>query len=65
MSSPKINAASVRLAREKAGLTLKESAETVGVTLRSWQRYESGERQISYAVYELFLIKTGQNLAKK
>lgn len=65
MNSPKINAESVRLARNNAGLTLKESAESVGVTLRSWQRYESGERQISYAIYELFLVKTGQKSTEK
>lgn len=47
-------------ARRNAGHTQKQAAEVVRVTPRQWQRYESGETRIPWAVWELYLIKTNQ-----
>jgi DNA-binding transcriptional regulator YiaG len=49
--------AEVRAAREAAGLTQTAAATLVHVDLRSWQRWESGERTMSPAHWELFGIK--------
>ncbi|CAJ4368781.1 XRE family transcriptional regulator [Burkholderia pseudomallei] len=50
--------AQVRAAREAAGLTQGAAGAVVHVDLRSWQRWESGERTMHLAYWELFLIKT-------
>lgn len=50
-------------ARRKAGQTQKQAAEVVRVTPRQWQRYESGETRIPWAVWELYLLKTNQRSA--
>lgn len=47
-------------ARINAGHTQKQAAEVVRVTPRQWQRYESGDSRIPYAVWELYKIKTNQ-----
>lgn len=47
-------------AREKSGLTQDAAARLVHADIRSWQRWESGERSMHPAFFELFLIKTGQ-----
>ena len=52
----------IRAARERAGLTQAQAAALVHSTLRAWQRYEAGERRMHPALWELFLLKTG-NLA--
>lgn len=51
--------AQVRAAREAAGLTQGAAGAVVHVDLRSWQRWESGERTMHVAFWELFLMKTG------
>ena len=48
---------SIKRVRLAAGLTQTQAAELVHVTLRSWQRYEAGEKRIHPAMWELFLIK--------
>jgi len=50
-------------ARINAGHTQKQAAEVVRVTPRQWQRYESGETRIPWAVWELYLLKTNQRSA--
>ncbi|ARL77616.1 helix-turn-helix domain-containing protein [Burkholderia pseudomallei] len=52
--------AQVRAARDAAGLTQTAAGALVHVDLRSWQRWESGERTMHVAFWELFLIKTGK-----
>lgn len=51
--------ADIREARLAAGLTLKAAAALVHVDIRTWQRWEAGEREMSPAHWELFQIKTG------
>ena len=48
------SAAEARDARKKAGLTQQQSADLLGVHLRSWQRWESGEHEMSPAYLEMF-----------
>ena len=56
--------AEVIAAREAAGLTQTEAARKVYSTLRAWQRWETEDpndsRRMHPAIFELFLIKTGQ-----
>ena len=48
----------IKNARLKAGITQLEAANLVHVNLRTWQKWEYGERSIHPAFYELFIIKT-------
>ena len=50
----------VKQARATAGLTQKQAAEVIYKKVLAWQRYESGDRAMDAAYWELFLIKTGQ-----
>lgn len=47
-------------ARKKVKLTQTQAGLVVHKTLRSWQRYEYNEREMDFAIFELFLLKTGQ-----
>jgi DNA-binding transcriptional regulator YiaG len=48
----------VKDARHRAGLTQSQAAALVGVSLRSWQYWEEGGRQMQSSKWELFQIKT-------
>ena len=52
--------ADVKSARAAVGLTQTQAAALIYKKLLAWQRYESGNRSMDAALYELFLIKTGQ-----
>lgn len=52
--------AAITAAREAAGLTQARAAAVVHANLRSWQKWEGGERSMHPAVFELFMLKTGQ-----
>lgn len=52
-------AAEVRAAAMRAGLTQAQAAAAVGADLRTWQRWESGERRMSVAVWALFQARAG------
>ena len=56
-SPPSPNA--IRQRREQAGLTQAQAAEQVGVHVRSWQKWELGERTMSQPAWRLFLLMTG------
>ena len=47
----------IRQARELAGLSQTQAAETVHAGLRSWQHWEAGDRVMHPAFWELFQIK--------
>lgn len=49
--------AEIVAAREAAGLTQREAGELVHSDIRSWQRWEAGERQMHPAFWELFRLK--------
>ena len=53
--------AEISAARENLGLTQQEAAALLHISLRAWQRYEAGERRMHPALWELFLLKTGQH----
>ena len=50
----------IRAAREKTGLTPPKAAALVYVDRTTWTRAETGQRKMHPAIFELFLIKTGQ-----
>ena len=53
------NAATIRAARESAGLSAREAAAIVGVTTLTWQRWEgqsARSTEIPYAHWNLFLL---------
>ena len=52
--------ADVKSARIAAGLTQTRAAAVIHKKLLAWQRYESGDRSMDCALYELFMLKTGQ-----
>lgn len=59
---PPPTAAEVRAARDELALTLAQAAEIAGLGAGPrWAEYESGARHPSPAVWELFLLRTGQH----
>lgn len=54
------DAETVRAARIDAGLTQEQAADIVHVDVRSWKYWESGERPIPAARWELFTLKLAQ-----
>lgn len=56
--------AQVRAAREAAGCTQEQAGVVVHISARGWQNYEQerggNQRSMSAAMFELFLLKTGQ-----
>lgn len=50
----------VKAARAWAGLTQKAAGELVHSSMRTWQDWESGARNMPPGKFELFCIKTGQ-----
>jgi putative transcriptional regulator len=52
-------------ARTAAKLTQTAAAELVSVTLRAWQYWEAGDREMSAAMWELFQIKAGLQASPK
>lgn len=50
--------------RKNANMTQKQAAELIGITKRSWERYESGTANINMRNVELFALKTKQDLSK-
>jgi putative transcriptional regulator len=49
----------IKTLRVSLGLTQQEAADSVHVTLRAWQMWESGQRKMSAAAWELCVIKAG------
>lgn len=47
----------VRAAREAAGLTQAQAAAMIHCSLRAWIKWESGERPMHAAMWELFRLK--------
>lgn len=56
--------AEIRAAREAAGLTQTEAGAVIYCTLRAWQDWESGERRMHPAMWELWKIKMGRSSRK-
>ena len=49
----------IKKTRLALGYTQKEAAEMVHVSLRAWQMWEAGDRQIPPGHWELCMIKAG------
>ena len=56
MSNPTPQA--IRDKRGDLNMTQTEAAKIVYSSLRAWQQWESGERRMHPALWELFVIKT-------
>ncbi len=54
----------IRAAREVAGLTQTQAGAVVYSSLRAWQQWESGERRLHPAIWELFRLKAKPNPKK-
>lgn len=50
----------VRDGRVAAGLTHAAAAALVHANIRSWQKWEAGERDMHPAFWELFCLKTAK-----
>lgn len=50
----------ILLARTKAVHTQTQAAAVLYKGVRTWQKWENGERQMDAALFELYLIKTKQ-----
>ena len=50
----------IKQAREKTGLTPPKAADIVYLDRTSWTRAEAGKVAMHPAIFELFLLKTGQ-----
>lgn len=51
----------VKAARAAAGLTQTQAGAVVYSSIKAWQTWEDGTRRMHPAIFELFVIKTGQN----
>lgn len=58
MNSPTTD--QITTARTEAGLGKTAAAQLLHSTYRTWLQWESGDRQMHPAFWELFLLKTGQ-----
>lgn len=54
------NTEQVKAARTAAGHTQDQAADVIYKGLRTWQQWESGDRKMDPALYELYMIKTKQ-----
>lgn len=52
-------------ARNSIGLTIDQAAKLVYSTKRAWEYWESGERSMSHAIWELFLMKISNFVPRK
>ena len=48
----------IKQARQQAGLTQQAAADLVSVSIKSWQAYEGGWRNIRPATWQLFQLLT-------
>ena len=55
----------VLAARKHAGMTQTEAAKLIHATLSGWKKWESGDRKMHPAFWELFLIKSKGKSAQK
>ena len=60
MKTIRPTATEVLAARQQSGLTQSQAADKIHTVCRVWQQYESGDRAMHAAFFELFLIKTHQ-----
>ena len=63
-TQPSPNPLEIKTIRKTLGLTQAQAASIISVALITWQNYEQGNRKIHPAFWELFTLKTAQNLVK-
>jgi transcriptional regulator with XRE-family HTH domain len=57
----KASAGKIKQVRTSLGLSVTDCARQVRIADRSWQRYESGDREPPEGLLELFCMKNGLN----
>jgi DNA-binding transcriptional regulator YiaG len=57
-----IDSNAVRLARKRARLTQRGAAQLIGASVRTWQQWEGGQRNMPAAKFAYFLIITDGGL---
>ncbi len=55
----------ISIARHAAGLNQTEAGERVGVTKRTWIKWEGGESAMPVSAWELFLLKSFSRATNK
>lgn len=55
----------IAAARTHAGQTTTEAAAEVHAAVRTWQQWESGDRKMPRAAWDLYMLSTGQHPEKK
>ncbi len=55
------SAEQIAAARQAAGMTQAKSAHLVHVAVGTWKQYEAGTRTPHAALWELYLLKSGQH----
>lgn len=50
----------IRAWRRARNLSAREAGALVGVTLRAWQMYESGERRMRPALWRMLIAREGE-----
>lgn len=53
----------IRMARQQAGMTQAQAAQTVSVSQSTWKRWESGRHRMPPAMMDMFTIVTGLRVA--
>ena len=56
--TPSPSPVTIKKAREAAGQTLAQAAAEVHADLRSWQKWEAGDRKMHPAFWDLYQLKT-------
>ena len=51
----------IKQARTEAGLTQTQASDLIFKSCRAWQQYEKGDREMDFAYWELFLLKSGSH----
>lgn len=54
----------IKQARIDVGLTQTQAAELIYKSIRTWQQWEKGDREMDAAFFELFKIKSSMLIAR-
>lgn len=65
MAQKKITPAAIVRARTAADLSQSQAAPLVGAATNTWSSWEQGRYPMAPAIFELFLLKTGQFTVRK
>jgi DNA-binding transcriptional regulator YiaG len=55
VKKPKVSKEDIRAARLKAKLTQSDAAALIGYTVRAWEDWEAGKRNMRLVLFEMFI----------